>query len=164
MSLNKFNRRIAIFVSGSGSTLQALLDMQEYLCIGLVVTNKKKCLAVTKARRFGIPVLYFERTMTYSQLNLILKTYKINSLFLAGFMKIVPADFLSEWVGHIFNIHPSLLPKYKGLNAFERALEQKDSTGASIHHVVEGVDEGEVILQKKSLLFFPLFFVKIKKN
>ena len=150
MSLSKFHRHWAVFVSGSGSTLQALLDQPELISVKLVVTNKKNCAAVFKARRYGIPVLYLKPGRAFQELSIELVQKNITHIFLAGFMKIIPSDFLNDWEGRIFNIHPSLLPAYKGLRAFERALEDGATTGASIHHVVEGVDEGELVLQKQA--------------
>jgi len=150
LSLSKIQRHWAVFVSGSGSTLQALLDQPELISVKLVVTNKKKCAAILKARRYGISVLYLKPGMSFQELSEQLLKKRITAIFLAGFMKIIPVDFLKDWEGRIFNIHPSMLPAYKGLQAFERALEDGAATGASIHHVIEGVDEGELVLQKQA--------------
>src|SRR5690606_29558942 len=75
--------------------------------------------------------------------------YNIEYILLAGFMKILPLEFISEFEGRIFNIHPSLLPEYKGINSIERAFNEGSDSGASLHIVDEGVDTGEVLLQRR---------------
>jgi phosphoribosylglycinamide formyltransferase-1 len=80
-----------------------------------------------------------------------LRSKEIDFIFCAGFMKIIPASFLNQWDKPIYNLHPSLLPKYKGLKAIERAYEEGDDIGVSIHTLVAEVDSGQVVLQDKVL-------------
>ena len=140
--------RWAVFISGRGSNLQTLLDHS--LTVGLVVTSKKKAPAVFKARRFGVPV--YEMTSDWDALQLELKKRKINRVLLLGFMKIVPEKFVRSWKGRIYNLHPSMLPEFKGLKAFERSIEEKFDLGATFHEVIEELDAGKILLQKS---FFP---------
>lgn len=140
----------AVFLSGSGSTLQALLEMQHQFNIKLVVSNKKST-GLKRANRFGIPCLLLTKEMNFDSLNDVLNKHKISQIFLAGFMKILPETFVKQWENKIFNIHPSLLPAYKGLHASEKSWEDNFDMGATIHMVTKEMDEGEVILQKTSL-------------
>ncbi len=141
--------KTAVFISGGGSTLQALLEMQEFINVALVITNRKKALGALKAKRFGVPVLCMDKQMSFDQLHEVLVEKKIKQIFLAGFMKIVPEIFIENWQGRIFNIHPSLLPAYKGLEAFERSFADGAECGVTIHHVVAEMDAGEKIWQQK---------------
>lgn len=140
----------AVFISGNGSTLQGLLEMQHQLDVALVVSNKSKANGLLKAKRFGIPILHFDKNMNYEQLTEILKKHKIDRIFLAGYMKLLPENFVNKWKNKIVNIHPSLLPKFPGLDAAENSWTAKADMGVSIHNVIPQMDEGEVILQKKS--------------
>lgn len=137
-------------ISGRGSNLQSLLDSFDPLHVAVVVTNQVTARGQKKAKRYGIPVLEFPvQKNNWMDLLTLLKERKIEGLFLAGFMKIVPEFFLAAFQGRIVNIHPSLLPHYPGLRSFERALADKVQTGASLHFVDPGVDTGKVIKQKK---------------
>lgn len=136
--------RWAVFISGRGSNLQALLDQQ--LDVALVVTNKPLAPGVFKARRFGIPV--YVLGADWSQLQQELCRCQISQILLLGFMKIVPESFIQLWKGSIFNLHPSLLPEFKGLKAFERSIKEKFDLGCSYHEVTAELDSGKVILQK----------------
>ncbi len=142
-------QRTAVFISGQGSCLQAFLESAEFQNIKLVITNKKNTYGELKAKRFGIKVLWMDKATSFADVDQVLKNLKIQKIFLAGFMKIIPADFINSWTNHIFNIHPSLLPDFKGLQAFERAFEQKAKLGASIHHVVSEMDAGKIVLQQQ---------------
>jgi folate-dependent phosphoribosylglycinamide formyltransferase PurN len=143
-------QRTAVFISGSGSCLQALLDLSEFQNMSLIITNKKSALGVLRARRFGVEVLVMNSQMNFDQIHLILKTKRIQKIFLAGFMKIIPEAFLSLWTNHIFNIHPSLLPQFKGLHGFESAFDSNADIGVTIHHVTSEMDAGEIVLQQVS--------------
>jgi phosphoribosylglycinamide formyltransferase 1 len=140
---------IAVFISGNGSCLQSFLDCAEFQNIKLVVTNKKNTYGELKAKRSGVTVLFMTKMMSFTDLNLILNKYGIQKIFLAGFMKLIPAEFIDSWAGRIFNIHPSLLPDFKGLEAFEKSFAAKANMGATIHHVTAQLDSGEIILQKE---------------
>lgn len=141
-------QRTAVFISGGGSCLQTLLDLSEFQNISLVITNKKSALGTLRARRFGVEVLVMNSQMNFEQIHQILKTKRIQKIFLAGFMKIIPESFLSLWTDRIFNIHPSLLPQFKGLHGFETAYESNADIGVTIHHVTSEMDAGEIVLQQ----------------
>lgn len=147
----KRQERVAVFISGGGSTLQSLLEMQHQIGIELVVTNRRNALGVLKAKRFGKQIVYFNKEMTYEKLSQLLIQNKIEKIVLAGFMKLLPTDFLQSWKNKIVNIHPSLLPKYPGLNSAERCWEDDEDMGVSIHNVIEEVDAGLILLQQTSL-------------
>ena len=113
--------RTAVFISGSGSTLQSLLEIKHQINLTLVVTNRKNALGILRSKRFGVPVLYFDKKMSFAELSNQLKSFSIQKIFLAGFMKIIPPEFIQAWQGQILNIHPSLLPAYKVLDAAQRS-------------------------------------------
>jgi phosphoribosylglycinamide formyltransferase-1 len=142
---------VAVFISGSGSTLQALLEMHHQFEIKLVVTNKKMATGILKAKRFGKPVLLISKDTSFEFLSQELKKHNISLIVLAGYMKILPELFVNEWENKIINIHPSLLPLYKGLNSVERSWQENSDMGVSLHYVTKEMDEGEIVLQKKSL-------------
>ncbi len=144
-------RRIAIFISGSGSTLQALLEMHHQLEVAIVVTNKRTAAGILKARRFGKKIVYLDKLMSLDSLHEILKEHQIELLVLAGFMKLLPAGFVDLWKNRILNIHPSLLPKYPGLRSAERCYNDNAEMGATIHRVIAEMDAGPIILRQKAL-------------
>ena len=159
--LNKINT--SVFISGKGSNLKNLikfsLQRKSPIKIKLVITNnsKAKGLAICKKYKIKSKVYNFKK---YSKAeNMIIKNLKINKvklICLAGFMKILSKNFIQRFDGKILNIHPSLLPKYKGLNTHERAIKNKDKfSGCTVHYVNSKLDSGKIILQRK---------VRIKKN
>jgi phosphoribosylglycinamide formyltransferase-1 len=137
----------AIFVSGEGSNLQALIDENSNQ-IKVVVCNKKKAPAILKAKRAGIPIILLEKGFSWDQLTISLRQYGVTDLFLLGFMKLVPAEFIASWKGRIINLHPSLLPEFPGLEAIERSFEAGSAMGVTLHQVIEEMDAGPIILQK----------------
>lgn len=143
--------RVAVFISGAGSTLQALLEMQHQISVSLIVTNRKKATGILKAKRFGCPILFLPNPISYEWLNQELQKFKIDRLFLAGFMKILPEDFVKSWENKIDNIHPSLLPQYPGLEASVHSWNEKREVGVTIHQVVAQIDAGPVRLQQMAL-------------
>lgn len=143
--------RTAVFISGGGSTLQALLEMKHHINLSLVVSNKSKVRGLNKARRFGVPIATLDKKINYQNLDELLKQYKIERIFLAGFMKLIPADFIDLWKDRILNIHPSLLPLYPGLNSAERAWQDNSDMGVTIHNVTAEMDSGEIYLQMNSI-------------
>lgn len=151
LSFVKSFQRVAVLISGTGSCLQSLLELAEYQDVRVVITNKKNIFGALKARRFGVEVIFIESKNFFAEIDLVLTDRRIEKIFLAGFMKIVPSDFLNKWDGRIFNIHPSLLPDFKGLHAFEASYRAKANMGATIHHVIPLMDAGPIVLQKKSL-------------
>lgn len=144
-------KRNAVFISGRGSTLQALLEMHHQFDIGLIVTNKRNLIGELKAKRFGKPIFFFSKNTNYSELTTVLKKYKIDQIFLAGFLRLLPEDFVHAWSNRIFNIHPSLLPAFPGLDSIEKNYHAKLDMGVTIHVVNEMMDEGQIVLQKRSV-------------
>ena len=150
-------RNIAVFISGRGSNLKSLIKHSKkknsLIKIELVISNNPdaeglKYASLSKIKIYGIK---FKNKSNFENNSLkLLKKYNIDILCLAGFMKILSGNFIKKFSKPILNIHPSLLPKYKGLNTHERAIKNKDKfAGASIHKVTEKLDSGKVILQKK---------------
>lgn len=143
-------KRWALFLSGRGSTAQALLDVIGDHDIRLVVTNKKSAFGVKRARRLGVPVLFYTKSLMEEGLTLELKKRGITHIFLVGYMKILGAAFVDSWRGKIFNIHPSLLPAFPGAGALELSYETPlAQMGVTIHEVTAEMDSGPIIAQKK---------------
>ena len=151
--------RTAVLVSGNGSNLQALLDTakaNDYPAeICLVISNIEGAYALTRAENAGVPTVIIphqnfpDRESFDRMLDASLKTHQIELICLAGFMRILSAWFVEEWHGRLLNIHPSLLPKYKGLNTHARVIEAGEKEhGATVHWVTQELDSGEIILQE----------------
>jgi len=152
--------RIAILISGSGSNLQAIIDHQkqhshEYE-IALVLSNKADAYGLIRAQNANIPTQVIEHANFASReefdqaLQTKIETEQVDLIVLAGFMRILTPAFTQHFLGKMLNIHPSLLPKYTGLNTHQRALEAGDTEhGLSIHFVTPELDSGPVILQAK---------------
>ena len=148
---------IAVFISGRGSNLKSLIKhsrkKNSLVKIILVISNNPdaKGLEFAYKSKIKISTIKFKNKSYFENNSLkLLKKYNIDILCLAGFMKILSGNFIKKFSKPILNIHPSLLPKYKGLNTHERAIKNKDKfAGASIHKVTEKLDAGKVILQKK---------------
>ena len=148
---------IAVFISGAGSNLLNLIKHSKLknskFSIKIVFSNNKKAKGLEYAKKYKIPF----KTLNYenkkkAEINSLseLKEKKIKIICLAGFMKILSADFIKKFRGKIINIHPSLLPKYKGLNTHKRALKNKEKySGCSVHLVNSKLDAGKIILQKR---------------
>ena len=148
---------IAVFISGTGSNLKNLIkhslkkDSKFKIC--LVVSNKFKAKGLNYAKRYKIK----KKVINYSNINNAeknilneLKRSKIDLVCLAGYMKILSRNFIKKFKGKILNIHPSLLPKYKGINTHQRALDNNEKfSGCTIHYVNSKLDSGKIILQKK---------------
>ncbi len=137
--------RMAVFVSGRGSNLQALLD-QEGCNIRLVCSHKGKIPADAKAKRFRIPV-FKTRKIDFAEWARELKKMRIKRIFLLGFMRLIPAEFVASWQDKILNVHPSLLPLFPGLNALESSYNQKAKMGVTVHKVVPEMDAGQAVSQ-----------------
>ena len=149
--------RTAVFISGAGSNLKNLIKFSKIkknpISIDLVISNisKAKGLKYADQSKIKKKIFNFEDFKdTEKNILILLKKEKIKFICLAGFMKVLSNDFIKIFNGKIINIHPSLLPKYKGLNTHERAIKNKDKfTGCTVHHVTARLDSGKVILQKK---------------
>ena len=159
--LKKVN--IAVFISGTGSNLLNLIKYSKFknskYIIKYVFSDKKNAKGLKLAKKFKIPyeILNYKKTKNAETNSLkYLKLNNIKIICLAGFMKIISATFIKRYRGKIINIHPSLLPKYKGLNTHQRALDNNEKfSGCTVHYVNAKLDAGKIILQKK---------VKINKN
>lgn len=141
--------RWAIFVSGQGSNALRFLMDSDKGEVKVVVSSKASALALKRAKRFGVQTMVLDKNIDWDSLTLGLKQRKVNKIFLLGFMRVVPANFLQDWQGSIYNLHPSLLPNFKGKDAIQRSYLSREPMGVSVHHVSTGIDEGKVILQKQ---------------
>ena len=153
-----YNRvRTAVFISGKGSNLKSLIEFSKNkkspISINFVISNNSKAKGLNYAELFKIKkkVLNFKnKKLCEKKLLFILKKNNIEMICLAGFMKILSKNFIEKFKGRILNIHPSLLPKYKGLNTHKRVLKNKDKySGCTVHFVNSRLDSGKIILQKK---------------
>ena len=149
--------KTAIFISGIGSNLKNLisfsLSKKSPIKINLIISNNKKAKGLNFAKQYKIKKKIYNFNHKEQAENFILrdlKKNKINLICLAGFMKILSKKFINNFNGKILNIHPSLLPKYKGLNTHEKVIKNKDKySGCTIHFVNSKLDSGKIILQKK---------------
>ena len=151
---NKIN--IAVFISGTGSNLKSLIKFSKLkkspIIIKMIISNNYKANGLQYANIYKIKKKVFDFKNTLSEKKVIneLKKNDIHFICLAGFMKILSKSFIKNFKGKILNIHPSLLPKYKGLNTHERAIRNKDKySGCTVHFVNSRLDSGEIINQKK---------------
>jgi len=153
--LNKL--KTAVFISGTGSNFKNLIKFSKLkktpISIDLVISNNNKAVGLKYADPANIKKKIFNfkniKDTEKKILNLLRKE-KINFICLAGFMKIISKNFIKKFEGKIINIHPSLLPKYKGLNTHRRAIANKDKfAGCTVHYVTEKLDSGKIIMQKK---------------
>lgn len=148
--------RWAVFVSGNGSNLQNFLDLEAQNKIRknqirLVVADKQ-CRALERAQKANKPSTVLSPKAEGFVQNLIksLEENEIDRIFLMGYMKILPSEFFRAWNKPILNLHPSLLPKYKGLHAIQKAYEAGDpELGVTIHEVVEELDSGPILKQSR---------------
>lgn len=150
--------KTAVLISGNGSNLQAILDAArdaEYPAkIALVISNKEDAYGLTRAENAGVTTVviphgnYESREAFDRMVDASLKTHGIELVVMAGFMRILSEWFVGEWQGKLINIHPSLLPKYKGLDTHARAIAAGDAEhGATVHWVTPELDSGEIIAQ-----------------
>ena len=149
-----------VFISGNGSNLKSIINSsRDYnfpIKVKLVISNNIKAKGLELAKKYGIPSKFFtydnqknfERNSLYE-----IKKRKIKFLCLAGFMKILSSNFIKNFGHQIINIHPSLLPKFKGLNTHKRVLKSKEKySGCTVHFISPVLDSGKIILQKKVLI------------
>ena len=149
--------RTAVFISGDGSNLEKLIEFsfseKSPIKIVLVVSSTIKAKGLSFSKKYKIKRKIYNYKNKKNPENLILndlKNNRIEFICLAGFMKILSSKFIKNFKGAILNIHPSLLPKYKGLNTHKRALNQKEKfAGCTVHYVNSKLDSGKIILQKK---------------
>ena len=155
--------KTAVFISGNGSNLKSLIKFSKLkkspISINLIVSDNHKAKGLDYGKIYKIKKKIFnfrKKNLTEKKIISELKMNKIEFICLAGFMKIISKNFIKKFSGKIINIHPSLLPKYKGLNTHQRAIENNEKfSGCTVHFVTSILDSGKIILQKK---------VKINKN
>ena len=149
-----------VFISGNGTNLKSIIkssrDYSFPIKIELIISNNRKAKGLELAKKYSIPFKFFsydnqknfERNSLYE-----IKKRKIKFLCLAGFMKILSRNFIRNFGYQIINIHPSLLPKFKGLNTHKRVLKSNEKySGCTVHFVTPVLDSGKIILQKKVLV------------
>jgi len=148
--------KTAVFISGTGSNLKSLIQFSKLkkspIVIQMIISNNAKAKGLQYANIYKIKKKVFDFKNTLSEKKVIneLKKSDIHLICLAGFMKILSKNFIKNFKGKILNIHPSLLPKYKGLNTHEKAIKNKDKySGCTVHFVNSKLDSGKIINQKK---------------
>lgn len=153
-------KQIAIFASGEGSNAgNIILYFKEHpsIKIAIVLTDNSSAAVLNKAKAAGIPTCTFTKNEFYEtdEIQNLLKALHIDLIVLAGFLKMIPENIISEFAGRIINIHPALLPKHGGKGMYGINVHQavynsgETETGITIHHVNKNYDEGELIFQKK---------------
>jgi len=157
-------KRIVVLISGNGSNLQAITDACGSRIpnseVVAVFSNKSNAYGLIRAELSNIdahfidPTSFKSRDLFDTELMAKIDTYQPDLIILAGYMRILSSEFVSQYLGKMINIHPSLLPKYSGLNTHQRAIDAGDTEhGASVHFVTEELDGGPVILQAKVPIF-----------
>ena len=149
--------KTAVFISGTGSNLKNLIQFsfldKSPIKISLIISNNKRAKGLNFADKYKINKKIYDFDNIKKSESLTLKQLKINNISLiclAGFMKILSPNFIKKFKGIILNIHPSLLPKYRGLNTHERVLRNKEKySGCTVHYVNSRLDSGKIILQAK---------------
>ena len=154
--------KTAVFISGTGSNLKNLIKFSKTnvspILIKLIISNSKKAKGLKYSTQYNIEkkIVNFNNNFSENKILNYINKKNIKFICLAGFMKVLSKNFIKKFKGKIVNIHPSLLPKYKGLNTYKRALKNKEKfAGCTVHYVTIKLDSGKIILQKK---------VKIKKK
>ena len=155
--------KTAVFISGKGSNLENLIKFSKKkfspISINLIISNTNYAKGLKYSKKYNIKkkiISFKNKKLAEKYIFKILLKKNINLICLAGFMKILSRNFIKKFEGKIINIHPSLLPKYKGLNTHKKAIENNDKyAGCSVHFVTAKIDSGKIIMQKK---------VKIRKN
>ena len=149
--------RCAVFISGTGSNLKSLIQFTKKkkspISIELIISNNRKAKGLKFGKIFKISNKVFNyKNKIIAEKKIIseIKKKKIKLICLAGFMKILSKDFIKNFKGKILNIHPSLLPKYKGLNTHQRVISNNEKySGCTVHFVNSRLDSGKIILQKR---------------
>ena len=159
MALSTGSKKIktAVFITGTGSNLKSLIKFSKLkkspISIKIIISNNPKSKGLSFGKIYKIKKKIFnfkKKTVAEKEILFELKKNKIDLICLAGFMKILSKNFIQNFNGKILNIHPSLLPKYKGLKTHERAIKNKDKySGCSVHFVNSKLDSGKIILKKK---------------
>ena len=152
-------KKTCVFISGSGTNLRSIIkNSRDYnfpINVSLVISNRKNAGGIYFAKKFAIPFIVLDVDKDKFEMMALkeLINRKIKLVCLAGFMKILSKKFVRNFKGKIINIHPSLLPKYKGLNTFKRILKDREKiTGCTVHLVNEKLDDGKIIIKKRVLV------------
>ena len=153
----KLKYNIAVFISGRGSNLRSIInhsfEKKTSYNVKIIISNKRKAKGLLIAKKMRIKNYYIDFTKSKKLSNKVLNILKKNNIklvCLAGFMKILPSYFIKLYKGKIINIHPSLLPKYKGLDTHKRVIINNEKyTGSTIHYVNSFLDSGKIIFQEK---------------
>ena len=149
--------KTAVFISGTGSNLKNIIKFSKIkkspISVDLIISNTHQAKGLSFAFKFNIKKKVFNYKkieITEKKILKLLEGEKIKFICLAGYMKILSKYFIKKFNGKIINIHPSLLPKYKGLNTHARAINNRDKfAGCTVHYVNAKLDSGKIILQKK---------------
>ena len=158
IKLNGFKKvNTAVFISGNGSNLKNLIKFsllrKSPIQISFVVSNKKNIKGLQYPKKFKIDFKvynYLDKAKSENKILKDLKNKKIKLICLAGFMEVLSKNFIKKFGNKILNIHPSLLPKYKGLNTHKKVIENNEKfSGCTVHFVNSKIDSGKIILQKK---------------
>ena len=162
--------KTAVYISGNGSNLKSLynfsLSKKSPIEIKLVISDNKdaKGLNISKKNKLKTKVYNFKKDNEYQIIKYLIKN-NIDLICLAGFMRILSANFIKKFGGKILNIHPSLLPKYKGLNTHQRAINNNEKfSGCTVHLVTSKLDSGKIILQKKVKIFKKDNYLSLSKR
>ena len=155
--------KTAVFISGNGSNLKSLIKFSKSkkspISINFIISNTSKAKGLNFSNLYKIKkkvVSFSNSSIAEQKILYLLKKNKIELICLAGFMKILSSNFIKKFEGKILNIHPSLLPKFKGLNTHQRVIDKKEKySGCTVHYVNSKLDSGKIILQAK---------VKVSKN
>tara|TARA_A100001234_G_scaffold46316_1_gene38552 strand:- start:44 stop:628 length:585 start_codon:yes stop_codon:yes gene_type:complete len=170
IGLNKI--KTAVFISGTGSNLKSLIKFsllkKSPIKINLIISNTKKAKGLKYAKLYKIKKkIYNLKNISIAEKKILkdLKTNQVELICLAGYMRILSKNFIKKFGGKILNIHPSLLPKYKGLNTHERVIKNKERySGCTVHYVNNKLDSGEIILQKKVKISKKESYVSLKEK
>ena len=149
-------KKACVFISGSGTNLRSIIkNTRDYnfpINIKLVISNNKNAKGIDYAKKYSIPykIISNKKKKFEHKALAYINSKRIELICLAGFMKILSKNFVRNFKGKILNIHPSLLPKFKGLNTFRRVLKSNEKfTGCTVHFVDEKLDNGKIILKKR---------------
>ena len=141
--------RLGVLCSGNGTNFENIVRTCTRDEVVLMIHNKPKCGAVKRAEKLGIPHCHI-KSKNEDEIISLLQAWRVELVVLAGWMRIVSPKLINAFPDKIINVHPSLLPKYKGLNVVERAMEAgEEVTGCTVHFVNEELDGGPVIIQEK---------------
>lgn len=158
-------KKIAVLLSGNGSNLNAII--KKGINVSFVVSNNPEAPGLKIAQKSNIPTFSWKNLSALEvHVSELVKIHNINLVVLAGFMRLLSKEFINSFPqGSIINVHPSILPEFRGLNAIQQALESGAKyTGVTIHYVDEGIDTGEIIKQESIKIYENDTIVSLKKR